>query len=107
MAVPRRHLKNDPDWRIVDVVSGTHVWMPDKDLRALDPKMLDGLIEDLRKGEAMTRKLRERLEALRNTSARECPSCGRPVVGRSDAIYCTGSCRVKAHRESRRNDSSR
>jgi hypothetical protein len=107
MTVSRRYLKNDPDRLMYNNVLGTHVWMSEKNLQALNPKALDGFIEDLRKGEAMTRKLRERLEALRSKSARKCPSCGRPVVGRSDAIYCTTPCRIKAHRESRRNDSSR
>ena len=107
MTVSRRYLKNDPDRRMFNIALSTQVWMPEKVLQTLNPKALDGFIEDLRKGEAMTRKLRERLEALRNKSARKCPSCGRSVVGRSDAIYCTTPCRIKAHRESRRNDSSR
>ncbi len=107
MAISRRHLKNDVDQRMNAIVLGTQAWVPPKDIQALNPKALDGFIEGLRKGEAMTRKLRERLESLQSPVSRVCPQCGRPVVGRSDAVYCTTHCRVRAHRESRRNDSSR
>jgi len=107
MAVARRHLKNDVDQRMLNVAMAGQVFLPEKDILALEPKALSGFIEELRKSETQTRHLRKRLEALRDKSARACPACGRPVAGRSDAIYCGPECRVRAHRESRRNGLSR
>ncbi len=107
MAVARRHLKNDVDQRMLAMATGGQVFLPEKDLLALNPKGLSGFIEELRKSETQTRHLRKRLEALQDKSARACPACGRPVAGRSDAIYCRSECRVRAYRESRRNGYSR
>ncbi len=107
MAVASRHLKNDADKRMHSAATSGQVFLPDKDLLALNPKGLSVFIEELRKSETQTRQLRKRLEALRDKSVRACPACGRPVAGRSDAIYCSPECRVRAHRESRRNGCSR
>jgi hypothetical protein len=75
-----------------------------EDLSRLTPEELDAIIGELRKGEAMTRQLRKRLEALRAEAPRVCPQCGEPVTGRRGAIYCTPKCRVQAHRSAKRQD---
>ncbi len=79
------------------------VWLPEQELRALDPKNLDYFIDRLSYIETTTRNLRNRLEGIRDGSERTCPVCGRPVAGRADAIYCEANCRVRAYRESQRN----
>ena len=107
--MPRRgpQLKNDVDRRMENVVAqqGGCAYFPDRDLARLDRRHLTRWIKDLRKGETELRKFRQRLEALQGEVDRPCPSprpgggeCGRPVVGRADAIYCTAYCRVQAHR---------
>ena len=84
------------------VVVSTGVSFPASDFDRLNRRHLDGWIVDLAKGEAAVRRLRKRLEALRNESTRACPVCGRPVAGRSDAVYCSSACRVRAHRDAHR-----
>lgn len=98
----RRTLKNDPDRRITDAVIRGQVWFPEKDILGADRKNLDWWIAELRKSEAMTRQLRKRLEALRDESERACPVCGRIIRGRRDAVYCEAACRIKAHRQAKR-----
>lgn len=102
MAGLRRWRKNDPELRVLEAVQHTRVWFPEKDIQALDRRGLDYLIAELRKGEADVRRFRKRLEALQAEVDRPCPECGRQVVGRADAVYCTSECRVRAHRKARR-----
>ena len=61
---------------------------------------LSRAIDALRAGETAIRQLRQRMEALQAGTTRTCPTCGTPVTGRSDAVYCTttSTCRVRAHR---------
>lgn len=55
--------------------------------------------EGLRRREAVYRRARLRLEALRAGEVLpECEQCGETIVGRSDARYCSTRCRVAAHR---------
>ena len=98
VTTPTKTLKNDPDRRMGWVVSSVQVDFPERDLPALDRTNLDGWIADLRKGEAAVRRLRQRLEALRDDAKRQCDQCGRPLIGRADARYCSDRCRVQAHR---------
>ena len=59
----------------------------------------DEWIAKFRDGEAALRKLRLRVDALRDGEALpECQHCGESFAGRSDARYCSTRCRVAAHR---------
>jgi ferredoxin len=107
MVMPQRRLKNDPDRRMDMLVTNTNVLFPLKDFEHLNRKNLDYWITELRKGETSVRHLRKRLEALRDGSERTCPACGRPVTGRPDAIYCTTNCRVRAHRQAKKEQEQR
>ena len=101
---PRQRLAKDPDARLEGMLQhNVDVWLPQEQLRALDPRNLDYFIDSLRRTETTTRNLRNRLEAIRDGAERPCPVCGRPVVGRADAIYCETNCRIRAHREGKRN----
>lgn len=80
--------------------SAGQVFMTERDIQALTRKNLPHWIAELRESEAMTRRLRKRLEALQDEIEKPCPVCGRPVAGRSDAVYCGSSCRLRAHRTS-------
>jgi hypothetical protein len=103
MAVRRQHLKNDPDRRMDMLVAGTRVFLPEKDVLALDRRNLDQWIAELRRGESEVRQLRQRLEALQAEVDRPCPGpgCRRQVTGRADAVYCSSGCRVRAHRRAK------
>jgi hypothetical protein len=98
----RQYLKNKADVTMLGMIQGTHVWETEKFLASLDRRNLGWMIEELRTGETMVRKLRQRLEALQSADIRLCPECGGPVAGRADAIYCNTRCRIRAHRK--RND---
>jgi hypothetical protein len=102
MVLSQRRLKNDPDRRLDALVTRTKVFLAPKDLDQLTRKNLDHWITELREGETSVRHLRKRLEALRDGVERTCPACGRPVTGRPDAIYCTTECRVRAHRQAKK-----
>lgn len=103
MAVSRKRLKNDVDRRMDNAVSMSQVFMTEKDIQAVTRANFDYWISELRKGEQMTRKLRKRLEALRDKSSeRSCPVCGQPVVGRPDAVYCEAMCRIRAYRQAQK-----
>lgn len=93
-------LKNDPNRRMTNLVSslGGGVAFPERDFPQLDRWRLGEWIAELRAGEASIRRLRKRLETLRDDVERKCGWCGGPVAGRADATYCSGNCRVKAHR---------
>ncbi len=80
------------------------VLLEDEHYEVLDRTNLDYWIGELRSSEASVRRLRKRLEALRDEVGRLCPVCGRPVIGRADAVYCGSNCRIRAHREARRDD---
>ncbi len=81
----------------------TDASFPEKDFAALDRRNLDFWIADLIRSEASVRRLRRRLEAIRDGSEKTCPTCGRSFAGRADAIYCEPACRIRAHREAKRN----
>ncbi len=98
MFLPQGRLKNDPDRRMDNVAAMAQARFPEKDLQALNHKNFEFWIEELRAGETSIRRLRKRLEALHTKVEKQCPACGRPVVGRSDAIYCNSKCRLRAHR---------
>jgi hypothetical protein len=101
---PRQRLAKDPDARLEGMLQhNVEVWLPQQQLEALDPRNLDYFIDSLSRTETATRNLRNRLEAIRDGVERTCPVCGRPVAGRSDAIYCESNCRIRAHREAKRN----
>jgi hypothetical protein len=97
-----RRLKNDPDRRMDNVVIMAAASFPEDDLALLDRALLPGWIEALKEAEASTRRLRYRLESLAEDQARQCRTCGGPVVGRRDRVYCSHACRQRMHRE--RND---
>lgn len=60
---------------------------------------LDWWIVHLRQAETSVRRLRKRMEALRDgRPSRVCPGCGGPVTGRADAVYCGSGCRLRAYR---------
>jgi hypothetical protein len=104
-AVTRKRLVNDPDRRMDNVVlDASLVGFPESDFPKLDRTNLDYWIDTLRQGEAQVRRLRKRLEALRDGGERVCGrnGCSRNIFGRSDALYCSTDCRVAAHRERRR-----
>jgi hypothetical protein len=71
---------------------------------AFTKREIASLTGDMRVIERRARENRKRLEALLNGSARTCPQCGAPVTGRSDAVYCRSSCRIRAHRARRATD---
>jgi hypothetical protein len=75
-------------------------YWPDADLAQFaGHQNLTWWMAHLREAETSLRRFRNRLEALRDGDPpRRCPSCGTPVTGRADAIYCGTSCRVRAHR---------
>jgi hypothetical protein len=101
---PRRRLERDPDARLEGMLRhNVELFVPQQQLHNLDPRNLDYFIDELRHVEATTRELRQRLEAVRDGQEKKCPVCGRPVVGRADAIYCESNCRIRAHREAKRN----
>lgn len=54
-------------------------------------------IEAAREAEANAREMRAWLESLQQ-SERVCLTCGDPLHGRADRRYCSGACRVAAHR---------
>lgn len=66
------------------------------DLSDVDLTRLPEWIERLRVAEDGLRFRRLQLEALQ--AERRCPTCGAGVAGRADRIYCSGKCRVAAHR---------
>src|SRR4051794_8730901 len=98
----RVRFKNDQERRVAQFAGAAQAFMPEKDIQQLTRATLDYLITELRNGETNVRRLRKRLEALRDQSERPCPVCDRPVTGRPDAIYCNAACRIKAHRQARR-----
>src|SRR5215212_1010954 len=98
MTAAGRQLRHDPDTQMTLIVERTIVDFPEEAYQALNPGYLDDWIGRLREGEASVRKMRKRLEALQRGTRKECPECGRPVVGRSDSRYCSPRCRVRAHR---------
>ncbi len=96
----------DPVRRMIEVVLSQGVaaehW-PDAELseivRLAGAEKLTAWIEHLREAETSIRRHRKRLEVLRDSAtARVCPGCGGPVVGRADAVYCGSTCRVRAYR---------
>jgi hypothetical protein len=101
--VPARY---DPVRRMTEVVlfqGVTAEHWPDAALAEIaglaGSELLDSWIEHLREAGTSIRRHRKRLEALRDSAtARVCPWCGAPVVGRADAVYCGSTCRVRAHR---------
>ena len=98
-------LRNDPTARMTQVVISLgveHAVWPDSELAKLDLDEADWWIRELRKAERSVRQLRKRLEALQQGAARTCAAetCGKPVTGRADAVYCSTACRVRAHRAS-------
>lgn len=101
---PNRRLEKDPDARLEGQLRhNVELFLPQAQLLALDPRNHDWFIDQLRHVETTTRELRHRLEAIRDGSEKTCPVCGRPVVGRADAVYCESNCRIRAHREAKRN----
>ena len=58
----------------------------------------------LRRVASLYVKLATRIEALQAGDDRSCPVCGKPVGGRSDAVYCGSDCRVKAFRSRHKGD---
>jgi hypothetical protein len=103
MASSRRHLRNDPERRMTEVVIAQGFpdgFWPGSELAKLAGNdNLGWWIGHLREAEASIRRHRRRLEALRDGSTpRACPGCGGPVAGRADAVYCGPACRVRAHR---------
>ena len=85
---------NDIAYRYEDPLQGVRLW---GSLDDLDRTQLPGCIEDVKRGEALLRQFRLQLEALVD-SDRTCPSCGDPVAGRADRVFCSTRCRVRAHR---------
>jgi hypothetical protein len=64
---------------------------------------LDAAITDLRKAEAATRRLRLRLQALREgQSLPMCEYCGNEIAGRKGARFCSASCRTLHNRLEKR-----
>ena len=94
----RRHDPNRIVRQAVQALEGLVLGIELVDFAGLDHRWLDEWIAGLRVGETGMRRLRKRLEALRDSATRLCPVCGRPVAGRADAVYCSGNCRVRAHR---------
>jgi hypothetical protein len=60
------------------------------------------MAEALREAEARVRRLRLSVEQqLAETAPRPCARCRRPVIGRADRRYCSGTCRQAAYRSRR------
>jgi hypothetical protein len=93
-------LRNDADRRMAEVISSLRFAVAPLGVGGVSRGNLDTWIRELREREASVRRLRRRLEALRDGDGRTCPACGRPVLGRADAIYCSSLCRIRAHRGS-------
>ena len=93
-------LRNDADRRMAEVIKNLRFAVAPLGVAEVSRGNLDTWIRELRDREASVRRLRKRLEALRDGDGRSCPACGRPVLGRADAIYCSSLCRIRAHRRS-------
>lgn len=98
MSKGHRLLRLDPDRRMEMVVTSAAADFPAEDLPKLDREQLPAWIDGLREAEAATRQLRYKLEALARGGERKCWACGGPVVGRSDRVYCSATCRQRGHR---------
>jgi hypothetical protein len=99
---PRRVLRTDADRRTEKLVTGIVIpFVRPDDLDGVSRVNLERWTRQLRDRETQLRQIRKQLEALQSKDSRACPVCGRPVAGRPDKVYCSASCRIRAHRGSK------
>ena len=60
------------------------------------------MVEELAKGERLTRRYRLHLEALLADEPRTCARCQQPIAGRADRRFCSDACRIAAHHAKQR-----
>lgn len=107
--------RNDPVWRFSDTVAAAEsfrhlddefAWTADDWSKVAAASSEDHArwLAELRVGEAAIRRARLRIESYQSGSGRECEFCGGPVIGRSDARYCSTAHRVAGNRAAARRD---
>lgn len=99
--MPRRPTEADSLLNhLVNAIVVPGVFPRDLDTAGLSKRSLDSSVRRLREMETRLRRFRKRLEALQAGDDRKCPACGKPVAGRTDKVYCSTACRIRAHRGS-------